>query len=111
MRTVDNLSKTRIKNMKKQELQDLCEDLGINVTDCKLKAHFVDKILAYQEQRRGSGAEPSEVKPRVSLEGGSMGGGQHVALGGGLICNMSEADGVCVWGGWHESVKRQPHMR
>ncbi len=75
---VNNLTKTQVRNKKKQELIELCEDLGIDTTDCDLKPDYVKKVLAFMDQQRQrtgsstsqqSSTEALETKQRVGADG------------------------------------------
>lgn len=68
---VNNLSKSKVKAMRKQALQDLCDTLGIDVEGCKVKNDYITKVLAYVEQQRGTqqphqaDAEAAPAAPKV----------------------------------------------
>lgn len=63
-----NLTKSKVKAMRKQALHDLCERVGISVVDCKKKADYVEKLLAHMEQQPGQAAAPVGSKDAPVLD-------------------------------------------
>lgn len=63
MFAVNNLSKTKLRAMRKQDVQNLCDDLGIDVGGCKTKADYVAKVLAHQQGSGASQAAAAEAQP------------------------------------------------
>jgi hypothetical protein len=69
-----NLTKTKVRQMRKLELQDLCADLGLDVADCRVKLDYVNKVLAAMQQRLGTratqqantDAEPTQPKVHIA---------------------------------------------
>jgi len=75
MLSVVNLTKSKVKAMKKQDLRDLCIRLEVDVEGCKVKADYVAKVLAYLQHSgasasaTGKGAADAQeaAKPKVCV--------------------------------------------
>lgn len=65
---MNNLSKSKLNSMRKQELQDLCDSWGLDVEGCKVKADYVDKVLQYQEQQGSMLPQASTTDAAAALQ-------------------------------------------
>lgn len=70
---MNNLSKSKLNSMRKQELLDLCTSLSLDVDGCKVKADYVSKVLEFQEQQRSMSPEASTTDAAAALKAPRVG--------------------------------------